>query len=62
METQTILNIVLLVLLSFGELLGVFATIMTIKDEPENIGFIACGAMMAAFGYGIYILIPFVQI
>jgi len=54
METQTILNIVLLALLSFGELLGVFVTIMTIKNEPNNIGFIAVGAMMVAFGYGIY--------
>lgn len=61
METQTILNIILLILFSFGELLGVFITIMTIKDEPDNIGFIACGAMMAAFGYGIYKLLPLLQ-
>ena len=60
METQTMLNTILLTLFFMGELLGVFATIMTIKDEPENVGYIVCGAMMVAFGYGIYIFIPLV--
>lgn len=60
METQTMLNIVLFILFSIGEVVGVFSIIMTIKNEPNNIGFIAVGAMMVAFGYGIYLLFPLI--
>ena len=61
METQTILNVILLAISCALELIGVFATIMEIKDEPENVIFILCGVILVVSGYCIYKLISLVQ-